>query len=270
MTALDSLPLLATSAAVWPSPMQAAYVIISLVIIEGLLSVDNAMGIASLAGRLETRERNMAMRLGFIAAYGFRVVALFFASWIIQNTWLRWLGAIYLIYLMCAEVAGHKAKDEDGDGKGEPVTFWPTVWKIGLMDLSLSVDNVIAAIAFSPNNIYLVYLGVLIGIIALRFLAGWCIKLIQTYPLLEKTAFLLVGFVGILLVIEESTKAHLGPLVKFSGILVILGLSFAYMKKPAVQRAVDLPGRPVLAVMRFFALIVESPFSLVKRLFRPA
>ena len=56
-----------------------------------------------------------------------------------------------------------------------------------MMDLSLSVDNVVAAVAMSPK-LWVVYTGVFIGILALRFVAGACLKVIDRYPILEETA----------------------------------------------------------------------------------
>jgi predicted tellurium resistance membrane protein TerC len=60
------------------------------------------------------------------------------------------------------------------------------------MDLSLSVDNVVVAVAMSPK-LWVVCTGVFIGILALRLVAGYCIQLIERYPILEHTAFVLIG-----------------------------------------------------------------------------
>jgi tellurite resistance protein TerC len=79
-------------------------VIAGLVIIEGLLSVDNVLGIAALARDLPEHQQKKAIRLGLAGAYLFRIVALLIASWLISNTWVRWLGAGYLIWLMCSHL----------------------------------------------------------------------------------------------------------------------------------------------------------------------
>ena len=55
-------------------------VIISLVVIEGLLSVDNALAIAALASHLPKHKQQLALKLGIIGAYLFRGLALFFVS----------------------------------------------------------------------------------------------------------------------------------------------------------------------------------------------
>lgn len=83
-------------------------VVAGLVILEGLLSVDNVLGIAALASDLPEHQQKKAIRLGLIGAYVFRVLALLVATWLATNTWVRWLGAGYLIWLMCAHLTrGH-------------------------------------------------------------------------------------------------------------------------------------------------------------------
>lgn len=179
---------------------EAVPIIISLILIEGLLSVDNALAIAAMANHLPEKQKYLALRLGILGAYVFRGVALALASFIIENPWLKIIGAAYLIYLMCRHFTGR----DHGDGPGSVSPdrgFWGTIVAIEIMDLSLSVDNVVAAVALSPK-LWVVCTGVFIGILALRFVAGACIKLLEKYPVFEHTAFLLIGYVGFILVAE--------------------------------------------------------------------
>jgi predicted tellurium resistance membrane protein TerC len=82
--------------------------IAGLVVLEGLLSVDNVLGIAALANELPEPQQRPAIRVGLALAYGFRVLALVAASWLATNTWVRWLGAGYLLWLMSAHLTkGH-------------------------------------------------------------------------------------------------------------------------------------------------------------------
>ena len=251
-------------------------VILSLVVIEGLLSVDNALGIAVLARRLPTNERRMALRIGFVGAYLFRILALLAAKWLIQNHWVNLLGALYLIYLMCSQLSGGHASDDGGENAGEEAVadpsaarghFWSSVGKIALMDLSLSVDNVITAIILADGNLPLVAVGVLIGIIALRFLAGWCMKLLSKYPILEQAAFLLVGYVGFLLIAEMWLHVDIGPVGKFAGIAAIIGAALFYASRPGLQRMLAPVWSGLKPVMHGFAWLFEAPFKPLVALF---
>ena len=255
---------------------QALYVVAALVVIEGLLSVDNALAIAAMASHLDEKKRKVAMTIGYAGAYGFRIVALFLAAVIINNHWLMAIGAAYLIWLMCDHFSEAESAEEQGtDGHKTPHSFGRTIAMIAFLDLSLSFDNVVAAVAFARDNIYLVYLGVTIGIITLRLVAGYCIKLLEKHPWLEHTAFLLVGFVGVLLTVELSWDMfirqelpvlgypliheddghfHFQKPVKFAGIFAIILGHVAYEKLPAVR-----------VVVRPFAMIVRHLFALVAR-----
>lgn len=256
----------------WNHFVHALPVIMGLILIEGLLSVDNALAIAAMAAHLNDKERTKAMNIGYIGAYGFRLLALLFASYIIHNHWIMFIGALYLVWLMCAHFAGQK---EIGEEEGEALnvhhrTFAGTVTMISLMDLSLSVDNVVAAIALSPNELWPVYVGVTIGIIALRLIAGVAVKMITKYPVLEHTAFVLIGYVGLLLITElqfPSFFEHLGPtklkLIKFAGIILITALTLLWSQKPALQKVLNPVLRVLLLPMQLFASVFGALIVLI-------
>jgi YkoY family integral membrane protein len=276
---LPTLAFALPSAAEW---LEAIPIILSLIVIEGLLSVDNALAIAAMANHLPEEQKRKALRWGIIGAYVFRGAAMAGAAYIIANPWLKILGAAYLIYLMCAHFTNAAAEEKH---KMTPVNaasrgFWATVAAIELMDLSLSVDNVVAAVAMSPK-IWIVCLGVFIGILALRFVAGACLKLIGKYPALEHTAFLLIGYVGAILLTEIVSAhydhaVHINAFEKFIGIVLITAAALVYSNRPGLQRAFG----PVLRALRLPMIAVASivggvlhllawPFKMLWRALRP-
>jgi tellurite resistance protein TerC len=222
---------------------EAAPVIVSLIIIEGLLSVDNMLAIAALASQLPEDQKKKALRLGLAGAYVFRIVALFFAGFIMAHEWVKFLGAFYLIHLMAGHLHAHATQIAAGDGDkaAKPHTFWSTILAIQLMDLSLSVDNVVAAVAMSPD-IRVVCLGVCLGLLTLWMFASVSLKLVDRFPILQHTAFLLIGYVGCILLVEMiaghffGVKLHISAFQKFIGIVIIMGLSVCYDKSVAFQR----------------------------------
>jgi YkoY family integral membrane protein len=235
---------------------EAIPVILSLVVIEGLLSVDNALAIAAMASHLPEKQKYLALRLGIIGAYVFRGLALFFAAWIIANPWLKIVGSAYLIFLMCQHFTGAADENDDGaDDNAKTRGLWATVIAIELMDLSLSVDNVVAAVAFSPK-LWIVCIGVFIGILALRFVAGLCIKLIEKFPILEHTAFLLIGYVGVILVVELTTHTKVNALDKFIGIILIILSTIIYSKSAFLKKALEPIIKGILWLMRPVAFVV--------------
>ena len=260
----------------WPSAadvLNALPIIISLIIIEGLLSVDNALGIAAMANHLPGKQKQQALRWGIVGAYVFRGLALAFASFIINNPWLKIAGAAYLIYLMCRHFAEHRHIEQEGAGETAASLagrgFWATVASIEIMDLSLSVDNVVAAVALSPD-LWVVCTGVFIGILTLRLVAGFCIPLIQKFPILESTAFILIGYVGLILVFEQTTHLDVTTWQKFIGIVLIIALSLWYSKTPALQKGLSPLLRALLAPMWLVDKTVGTFFAILFWPFRAA
>src|SRR3954469_12990866 len=73
--------------------------ILLLVILEGLLSADNAMVLAVLVLGLPRQEQQKALRYGIVGAFGFRTLATLLAVYLISLTWVKLAGAAYLLYL---------------------------------------------------------------------------------------------------------------------------------------------------------------------------
>jgi len=256
-------------------------VIAALVVLEGLLSVDNVLGIAALPTELPAAQQRKAIRIGLFLAYLFRVLALFVAGWLATNTWVRWLGAGYLVWLMSSHLTkghahdvGEVLFDEDESNDQSPVPqsaprhLRVVLIQIGLMDLSLSIDNVIAAVGLAPKTpsgdpvMWPIYTGVLIAILALQQIAPHAVNLLRKYPILEPTAFVLIGYVGILLISEETyhliigAPIHLPAYAKFVGILMIIWVALFYEADGAVRRVVKPLVKLSIPVMRAVTQVV--------------
>ena len=196
---------------------QAILIILNLIIIESLLSVDNAAVLATMVMDLPKEQRNKALKYGIIGAYVFRGICLVLAAWLVKIWWLKPLGGFYLLYLFFDYVKTKKTpkKEDDTLNKEENKIykytlglfgkFWSTVILVEIMDLAFSIDNVFAAVAFT-DNIYLIWIGVFIGILAMRFVAQSFVKLMEKYPFLETSAFIVIGVLGLKLML--ALPAH--------------------------------------------------------------
>lgn len=202
------------------SDLEAAFLIIlNLILIESLLSVDNAAVLATMVMDLDEKDRRKALKYGIIGAYVFRGLCLLFASFLIHIWWLKPLGGAYLLFLAISYFIRKSTPSKEDDlinkkesklykytfGKLGP--FWATVVLVEIMDLAFSLDNVFAAVAYvenyeQPQGLYLVWIGVFIGILAMRFVAQAFVKLMEKFPFLETSAFLVIGILGIKLTIS--------------------------------------------------------------------
>jgi len=224
----------------------------NLIIIESLLSVDNAAVLATMVMDLPKEQRSKALKYGIWGAYFFRGLAMIFAAILIKIWWLKPLGGLYLLYLVYDWYKGKQTESKEDDTidkksnwlyrvtVGSLGTFWATVCLVELMDMAFSIDNVFAAVAFTPN-IILVCFGVFIGIFAMRFIAQWFVKLMEKYTFLETAAFVVIAILGIKLTL--SLAEHFYP---ESGLSKFLS-----------SHAADI-GISVLTVSIFFIPILTS------------
>jgi YkoY family integral membrane protein len=232
----------------------------NLIIIESLLSVDNAAVLATMVMDLPQEQRDRALKYGIWGAYFFRGLAMIFAAFLIKIWWLKPLGGIYLLYLVYDWYKSKQTESTEDDTidkesnwlykltVGSLGSFWATVCLVELMDMAFSIDNVFAAVAFTPN-IILVCIGVFIGILAMRFIAQWFVTLMEKYSFLETAAFVVIGILGVKLTL--SLFEHFYP---ESAMIAFLG-----------SHTADI-GISVLTVAIFFVpIITTSLFNFPKK-----
>ena len=82
------------------NPLVSGGIILNLIVIESLLSVDNAAVLATMVMDLPAEQRKKALRYGIFGAYIFRGLALIFAAVLIKIWWLKPIGGLYLFYLV--------------------------------------------------------------------------------------------------------------------------------------------------------------------------
>jgi YkoY family integral membrane protein len=207
-------------------PAASLLVICNLILIESLLSVDNAAVLAIMVLKLPEHQRSKALKYGIIGAYIFRGICLLLASYLVKIWWLKGLGGLYLLYLAIHWWISKLKDNTDRPPAGKTENrflkntfgrigvFWATVISVEIMDLAFSLDNVFAAVAFS-ENILIILAGVFIGILAMRFVAQFFVKLMEKYPFLEACAFTIIGLLGVKLTLSffehfypQSTLTH--------------------------------------------------------------
>lgn len=175
--------------------------VLFLVFMEGLLSLDNALVLAIMVKGLPAKSQKKALTYGIWGAFGFRFISLFFLSWIIKWRAIKLLGGLYLMWLGYANLLSEGGKD--ADVKVSPYGFWRTVLLIELVDISFSVDSILAAISLSQKY-WIIVTGACLGIIMMRFASFVFIWLLDRFKRLEKTAYALIALMGTRLLIEAA------------------------------------------------------------------
>lgn len=222
-----------------------------LVLLEGLLSADNALVLAILVLGLPREQQARALRYGIVGAFGFRIIAIMLAAILMQVAWVKLVGGLYLAYLAWA----HFARSEDEGRRDVPKAkaafglnaFWATVARVELVDLAFSVDSILVAVALSPK-LWVVVTGGILGIVMMRLVAGRMIELIRRYPALVDGAFIIIAWVAIKLVLEYAHNIHLitwqvPKTLSLGLIVVIFAVSYYYARKHPAE--LDEHGEPL-------------------------
>lgn len=179
-------------------------IILSLVMIECLLSVDNAVVLAAQTRVLPTlKEQEESLFYGIWGSYLFRFLIIGIGTYLINFWEIKVIGAVYLIYLVyrffhnkffgkrpLRKVRGHVTRLT---GRRR---FWAVVAQIEFMDIIFSVDSVLASLAISPNPV-IVLIGGLIGIACMRGVAEIIMRLMRKIPELEPMAYVLIFIIAI-------------------------------------------------------------------------
>jgi predicted tellurium resistance membrane protein TerC len=243
-------------------------IIAFLVVLEGVLSIDNALVLGLLARRLPKSQQQRALTYGLVGAFVFRFVAIAMASLLIRWWFFKLLGGLYLIYIslkyfiieawdetqekivegpnyepeLVDAVTGERldedqvdeelaarvplpipARCEDGTEMEMPAAigvstavaeeshrgtarFWPTVLVIELTDIAFAIDSILAAIALVGSassgttglhpKFWVIVTGGMIGVALMRVAAVMFIRLLEKFPRLEISAYLLVLVIG--------------------------------------------------------------------------
>jgi YkoY family integral membrane protein len=174
-----------------------------LILLEALLSADNALVLAIMVRHLKGDEPRRALLYGMAGAFILRGLAIILAGFIIKFWWLQLIGALYLVWLPLKHFYMHS---QEADINAKPMSFWRTVVAIELMDLTFALDSVLVAVGVvdtgkHPEKTWVVIAGAVIGIALLRFAAGFFIRILAKYPNLQHVAYLLIGWAGLKMVL---------------------------------------------------------------------
>ena len=184
-----------------------------LVVLEGLLSVDNAMVLAVLVLGLPSRQQRKALRYGIGGAFVFRGVAVLLAIYLIRLWWVKLVGGGYLLYLVYQHFgSGQTADERRTPREAQPwiglSAFWATVVKVELTDIVFAIDSILVGVAMSPKT-WVVIAGGFLGIVMMRLLIGQLLSIVKRYPPLVDGAFVIIGWVAAKLLVEFLHAAGL-------------------------------------------------------------
>ena len=164
-----------------------------IILVNIVLSGDNAVVIALAARSLPPHQQNKAVMWGAGAAVAMRIVLTIIAVELLRWPWLKLIGAVLLLW-----IAVKLLLPEDGGSEGVDSSdnLWAAIKTILIADLVMSLDNVIAVAAAAKGSITLLVLGLAISIPLVIFGATMLMKLMDRWPIIITIGAALLGWVA--------------------------------------------------------------------------
>jgi YjbE family integral membrane protein len=193
----------------------------SILLIDLVLSGDNALVIGATASRLPRSRRMLAIVLGGIGAVLFRLILASVATTLLQISLLRAIGGVILLIIAIRLLIGEN--DDQGDRFQAHERLLPAVLTILLADATMSLDNVLAVGALAHGDIWLLVAGLLLSM-ALLFVASALIaQIVERFTWLIDLAAVVLAWTAAGLFLDDALVKSQFPALEPWGVFVRLG-----------------------------------------------
>ncbi|WP_042159761.1 TerC family protein [Paenibacillus gorillae] len=166
---------------------------IEIVLINLLLSGDNAVVIAMASQHLPPHQRKKAVWWGALAAVGLRCILTLAAISLLQTPYLQAVGAALLLYIAVKLLVDAGSGGEIHTMK-KPKSLSQAIQTIVAADFIMSLDNVLAIAAVADGKPVLILLGIALSIPMIIWGSHILGKLLQRVPSLIYIGSALLGY----------------------------------------------------------------------------
>ncbi|KMK75599.1 TerC family protein [Alkalihalobacillus pseudalcaliphilus] len=251
--------------------LEYGWVLLLLILLEGILAADNALVLAIMVKHLPEKERKKALFYGLAGAFVFRFASLFIISFLVDVWQVQAIGGLYLLFIALNHIIRkwvfRKRPDDETKRPKKKAGFWVTVLKVEIADIAFAVDSILAAVALAialpptglgtiggmdSGQFMVILTGGLIGVIIMRFAATWFVKVLHARPGLEIAAFMIVGWVGVKLIVLTLSHEDLAVIphdfahstgwkLFFYSVLILIAVGgwFLSKKDPEAEKKVE-------------------------------
>lgn len=168
-------------------------VLFGILLINLVLSGDNAVLIAMASRNLPPRQRNLAMFWGSAAAIILRIVLTVIAVLLLKIPFLQFVGGILIVWIAVKLLT---QEDEGGDETQAAGNLWEAVKLIVIADLLMSTDNVLAIAGMAKGDYLLLGIGLALSIPIIILGAQLIVVLMKKFPLIIYIGAAILGWTG--------------------------------------------------------------------------
>ncbi len=188
--------------------------------INVVLSGDNAVVIGMVAARVQPSDRRRVILWGMGAAVVLRILLALVAVDLLNILGLLLAGGVILLWVAwrlyrdireqsaekagLATMAAHGRDGVTNGGSASAVPFSRAIWQIAVADISMSVDNVLAIAGAANKNVAVLVIGLVVSVALMGVAATYIARLLQRYPALAYVGVILILYVGFEMIWEGS------------------------------------------------------------------
>ncbi|WP_052285233.1 TerC family protein [Kluyvera genomosp. 1] len=246
--------------------------LVTLVVIELVLGIDNLVFIAILAEKLPPAQRDRARVTGLILAMLMRLVLLASISWMVTLTkplfslydftfsardLIMLVGGFFLLFKATVELNERlEGKDNDGPTQRRGARFWPVVAQIVVLDAVFSLDSVITAVGM-VDHLAVMMAAVIIAISLMLLASKALTRFVNSHPTIVILCLSFLLMIGFSLVAEGFgviiPKGYLYAAIGFSVMIEFLNQLAIFNRRRFLTANQSLRSRTTDAVMRLLS-----------------
>ena len=190
--------------------------LVTLVVLELVLGVDNVIFISILAGKLPVEQQSRARMTGIALAVLTRIALLFSLSWIIEledplftvfnldisgRDMILLAGGLFLLWKATHEIH-QKLEGVEGQASSKvKAAFWSVIVQIMILDIVFSLDSVITAVGM-VDELLIMIIAVVIAAGVMIFVSGPLGEFVEHHPTIKMLALSFLLMIGFTLIVE--------------------------------------------------------------------
>src|SRR5947209_19323036 len=192
--------------------------IAGILLVDVVLSGDNALVIGAAAAGLPRRQRWIAIFFGGAGATVLRIVFAFIASFLLVLPWLQAIGGLILLIIAIRLLADRdtrrpaafeeqttpRASGTPGVTPSTSRSILPALLTILVADVTMSLDNVLAVGALSHGNLLVLSIGILVSITILLVGSALVAELMKWLPCLLDVAALVLALTRAIMIRKDQ------------------------------------------------------------------
>ena len=181
-----------------------------IILIDIVMAADNAIIIGLIAANFAPNNRKKIIAWGVAAAFIFRIIFAFGASYMFEYAWIKILGGVLLLWVInnirqdlfnAKRIRSPQVKSNEQD------SFKTGVFRVLIADLTISFDNVLGVVGAAKDNYHLLVVGLLLSVFLIATLASYFADYIKKHQWL--------GYVGLFVILIISIQLIIGGFVNY-------------------------------------------------------